>query len=54
MTKLKKILIGSVAALFLAALGLFTYVNMADEDLVVIVSYLRSGEPVRNEVPGPR
>ncbi len=30
------------------------FANMADEDLVAIVSYLRSGKPVRNEVPGPR
>jgi mono/diheme cytochrome c family protein len=27
--------------------------NMADEDLIAVVSYLRSTEPVRNEVPKP-
>lgn len=30
------------------------FAHMADEDLVAIVSYLRSQEPVRNEVPAPR
>lgn len=30
---------------------LMPFANMADEDLVAIVSYLRAGEPVRNEVP---
>ena len=30
------------------------FANMADEDLVAIVSYLRTGEPVRNEVPAAR
>ena len=30
------------------------FANMADEDLVAIVSYLRSAEPVRSEVPGPQ
>lgn len=30
------------------------FANMADDDLVAIVSYLRAGEPVRNEVPSPR
>jgi mono/diheme cytochrome c family protein len=32
---------------------LMPFANMADQDLVAIVSYLRSGEPVRNEVPAP-
>jgi mono/diheme cytochrome c family protein len=27
--------------------------NMADEDIIAIISYLRSTEPVKNEVPGP-
>jgi hypothetical protein len=30
------------------------FAHMADDDLVAIVSYLRSGEPVRHEVPAPR
>ncbi len=29
---------------------LMPFANMADEDLVAVVSYLRAGEPVRNEV----
>ncbi len=29
------------------------FANMADDDLVAIVSYLRSQEPVRHEVPSP-
>ena len=29
------------------------FANMADEDLIAIVSYLRTLPPVRNEVPGP-
>jgi mono/diheme cytochrome c family protein len=33
---------------------LMPFANMADEDLVAIVSYLRVGEPVRNEVPAAR
>ena len=33
---------------------LMPFANMADEDLVAIVSYLRTGEPVRNEVPAAR
>jgi mono/diheme cytochrome c family protein len=31
---------------------LMPFANMADNDLVAIVSYLRSGDAVRNEVPG--
>lgn len=30
------------------------FANMADDDLVAIVSYLRTLEPVRNEVPEPK
>ena len=33
---------------------LMPFANMADEDLVAIVSYLRTGEPVRNDVPAAR
>jgi mono/diheme cytochrome c family protein len=33
---------------------LMPFANMADEDLVAIVSYLRTGEPVRDEVPAAR
>lgn len=33
---------------------LMPFANMADEDLVAIVSYLRTGEPVRTEVPAAR
>jgi mono/diheme cytochrome c family protein len=33
---------------------LMPYANMADDDLVAIVSYLRSNPPVRNEVPAAR
>ena len=29
---------------------LMPFANMADEDLVAVVSYLRAGDPVRNEV----
>ena len=30
------------------------FANMADEDLVAIVSYLRTAEPIRNDVPTAR
>lgn len=33
---------------------LMPFTNMADDDLVAIVSYLRSNAAVRNEVPAPR
>jgi mono/diheme cytochrome c family protein len=33
---------------------LMPFANMADDDLVAIVSYLRTGEPVRTEVPAAR
>jgi mono/diheme cytochrome c family protein len=33
---------------------LMPFANMADDDLVAIVSYLRSAEPVRSEVPAAR
>ena len=33
---------------------LMPFANMADDDLVAVVSYLRSNSPVRNEVPAPR
>jgi len=33
---------------------LMPFANMADDDLVAVVSYLRSTPPVRNEVPAPR
>jgi mono/diheme cytochrome c family protein len=33
---------------------LMPFANIADDDLVAIVSYLRSNTPVRNEVPAPR
>lgn len=33
---------------------LMPFANMADEDLVAVVSYLRVGDPVRNEVPAAR
>jgi mono/diheme cytochrome c family protein len=33
---------------------LMPFANMADEDLVAIVSFLRAGGPVRNEVPAPQ
>jgi mono/diheme cytochrome c family protein len=33
---------------------LMPFANMADDDLVAIVSYLRSAAPVRHQVPAPR
>jgi len=33
---------------------LMPFANMADEDLVAVVSYLRTGEPIRNDVPPAR